>query len=72
MTKHERILLGAAIAVGTADAVLAYNVWLKKKGIALRDIALKHIDDLHFRKDRNPDSEAQDIPIDGEEDIFAD
>lgn len=72
MTRHEKVLLGAAIAVGAADAALAYSVWLKKKGIAVKDVVLKHLDDLHFKKNRNPENEAQDIHIDSEDDIFAD
>lgn len=72
MTKHEKFLLGAAIAVGAADAALAYGVWLKKKGIALKDVVLKNIDDLHYKKNKDPNQSAEDIPISGEDDIFAD
>lgn len=72
MTKHEKVLLGAAIAVGAADAVLAYSVWLKKKGIALKDVILKNMDDLRYKKNRNPEKSSEDIPIESEDDIFAD
>lgn len=72
MTKHEKVLLGAAIAVGAADAVLAYSVWLKKKGIALKDVILKNMDDLRYKKNRDPEKSSEDIPIESEDDIFAD
>lgn len=66
MRKVEKVLIGAAVAIGVTDAVLTHRAYLKKKGIAVRDLVLKNLDDLRFCKNLNPEHPAEEIPIEGE------
>lgn len=62
LKKGERILLGISIAVGVADLALAHGTYLKKKGVVLRDMILKSIEDQAHKKEETG-SEAGTIPI---------
>lgn len=62
LKKGEKILLAGTIIVGAVDLLLANGVYLKKKGIVLRDMVLTSIDQKinGFPAD---DSEAMEVPI---------
>ena len=62
MKKSDRILMGITIGVGLADLFLANSVYLKKKGVMLRDMALTAIDKkMHRPVDESAEEEV--IPI---------
>ena len=62
MKKGEKLLLAGTIIIGAVDLLLANGVYLKKKGIVLRDMVLTSIDQklMGFPADH---SEAKEIPI---------
>ncbi len=63
LKKGEKILLFATIAVGITDLCLANGVYLKKKGVVLRDMILSGIDKKTYRP-LDEEAEEKTIPID--------
>lgn len=62
MGRKERILIGVAVAVGIADALAAHSVYVRKKAVTMRDMALKSIDEA-LRKKPEHEEQAGNIPI---------
>ena len=62
MHRRDKVLLGITIAVAALDAGLAVSTYVKKRGIVIRDMVLKSIDDRIYRKDGGSGEKAE-IPI---------
>ena len=61
MLKRDKALLGLTIGVAVLDLGLMWGTYMKKKGVVVRDMVIKAIDDQIYRKDG--DSERKEIPI---------
>ena len=62
MKKVEKVLFVASIAVGVADFFMARSVYLKKKGIVMRDMAIQSLD-RKVHKPIDEDAETSEITI---------
>ncbi len=61
MLRRDKALLGITIGVALLDLGLLCSTYAKKRGIAIRDMVLKTIEDA--TRGRDKDAEKFDIPI---------
>ena len=69
MVANRKILIGAAVAATAAiDAVMAYHIYVLKKGIVVKDMAIKALEE-RLRGEEGEGGEAEEIVIEpgGEE-----
>lgn len=69
MFAKRKILIGAAVAATAAiDAVMAYHIYVLKKGIVVKDMAIKALEE-RLRGEEGEGGEAEEIVIEpgGEE-----
>ena len=69
MFAKRKLLIGAAVAATAAiDAVMAYHIYVLKKGIVVKDMAIKALEE-RLRGEEGEGGEAEEIVIEpgGEE-----